>query len=270
MSGDDRNLHAAQAYARAGWPVFPCIPGEKVPSTSHGCRDATTDPDRIADWWSRNPGRNVAIATGAPGPDVVDIDNHGERGNGFAALNQIKREGLVDHPRAIVRTPSGGAHLYFAGSERPQGNGSLARHHIDFRGAGGYVVAPPSVVGQRPYEVVKHEPSAATVDFSAIRGLLDPQPERKAARERQPAEQRGVGHLPGWVAELQPHNRNSGLHWAACRAAEAGALDAGMTEQLVDAALRAGLRGGEQEARRTIASALQGASRPFDREREAG
>ena len=44
MSGrDDRNLRAALAYAKAGWRVFPCTPGEKVPATSNGVKDATSD-----------------------------------------------------------------------------------------------------------------------------------------------------------------------------------------------------------------------------------
>jgi hypothetical protein len=59
--------------------------------------------------------------SGAPGPDVVDVDNHGERGNGFAAYNELKRAGLVDSPQALVRTPSGGFHAYFAGSDQPSG-----------------------------------------------------------------------------------------------------------------------------------------------------
>ena len=37
-------LAAALRYALANWPVFPCIPGEKVPATRHGFLDATTDP----------------------------------------------------------------------------------------------------------------------------------------------------------------------------------------------------------------------------------
>ena len=55
----------------------------------------------------------MAIATGAPGPDVLDIDRHGEA-SGFPALRQLKEAGLVGEPQAMVRTPSGGAHLYFA------------------------------------------------------------------------------------------------------------------------------------------------------------
>ncbi len=86
---DDRNLRAALAYATAGWRVFPCIPGEKVPATSHGVKDATTDPAQIRAWWARNPDRNVAIATGAPGPDVLDVDRHGDA-SGFPALRQLQ------------------------------------------------------------------------------------------------------------------------------------------------------------------------------------
>ena len=48
MSRGSERLEAAQRYADAGWPVFPLIPGEKVPVTKHGFRDATTDPDRSA------------------------------------------------------------------------------------------------------------------------------------------------------------------------------------------------------------------------------
>jgi Bifunctional DNA primase/polymerase, N-terminal len=29
------------------WPVFPCLPEEKIPATAHGFRDATTDEQHI-------------------------------------------------------------------------------------------------------------------------------------------------------------------------------------------------------------------------------
>ena len=72
--GSQAMLAGALAYARRGWPVFPCRPGRKEPDTAHGFKDATTDPERITAWWTAVPGRNVAIATGAPGPDVLDVD----------------------------------------------------------------------------------------------------------------------------------------------------------------------------------------------------
>jgi hypothetical protein len=260
-------LEAAQRYAAHGWPVFPCACGEKVPVTRRGFLDASTDPERIAAWWKSDPGRNVAIATGAPGPDVVDVDQHGEAGNGFAAWNRARRAGLVSDPRAIVRTPGGGMHAYFAGTD--QRSGKLTGQHLDFRTRGGYVVAPPSVVAGRRYEVVQHQPSDAAVDFAAIRGLLEPQPEKpRQAQSRRDAERpRDLMRLAAWVAAQPEGNRNDGLFWAASRAAEAG--DTAALEAIGRAARSAGLD--EREIERTIRSAQRGAARPLaDREREAG
>src|SRR6201995_1827575 len=107
----------AERYAAYGWPVFPCHPGSKEPATRHGVHEATTDSRQISRWGGRHPGRNIAIATGGRGPDVLDIDNHGERGNGYGALNQLKRAGLVDGYQAVVQTPSRGIHLYYAGTD---------------------------------------------------------------------------------------------------------------------------------------------------------
>ena len=135
----DGMLRQALAYASRGWPVFPCQPGQKTPATWHGYRDATTDPDRIAAWFSLLPRWNLAIATGKPGPDVLDVDQHGPAGNGFAALERLSRAGLLEGASACVRTPRGGLHIYFAGSG--QHNGHLARQHVDFRSAGGYILA---------------------------------------------------------------------------------------------------------------------------------
>jgi hypothetical protein len=261
-------LAAALRYASHGWPVFPCIPGEKIPVTKHGFLEATTDTGTITRWWTANEARNVAIATGAPGPDVLDVDQHGEHGNGFAALNQLKRRGLAEGASAVIRTPSGGLHLYFAGTA--QRNGHLAAQHLDYRACGGYVLAPPSTVNGRPYEVIRHQASTATLDWSAARELLVPaetRPHRSPAQADGPTD---IAHLAGFVARLQPGNRNGGLHWAACRAAEAGVLDADAVEQFVRASLQSGIRGGEREARKTILSALRGRGLDPTREREAG
>jgi hypothetical protein len=258
-------LEAAQRYAAYGWPVFPCALGEKVPVTRRGFLDASTDPERISLWWKSDPDRNVAIATGAPGPDVVDVDQHGEAGNGFAAWNRASRAGLVSHPRAIVRTPSGGMHAYFAGTD--QRSGKLTGQHLDFRAQGGYVLAPPSAVAGRRYEVVQHQPSHATVDFGAIRGLLEPQQTRRPQTARDAEQPRDVMRLAAWVAAQPEGNRNDGLFWAASRAVEAG--DTAALDAIAGAASAAGLD--EREVTRTIRSAQRGAARPFaDREREAG
>ena len=51
----DATLQQALSYARRGWPVFPCLPGQKIPATTHGYQDATTDDIReetIGSGWS--------------------------------------------------------------------------------------------------------------------------------------------------------------------------------------------------------------------------
>jgi Bifunctional DNA primase/polymerase, N-terminal len=250
-------LGAALRYADAGWPVFPtrpdapsCDSGRDCPCkrslTVHGCLDASVDPDIIRAWWRRWPQANVAIATGTPGPDVLDVDNHGERGDGWAAFNRLKTAGMLAGAKALVSTPSGGLHSYYGGTG--QRNGKLPRHHLDFRSAGGYVLAPPSRVHGRPYELLDHRPGVAgRLDWQAVTKLLDPP---SAAAKPDGRDAGDVGRLAAWVAAQQEGNRNDGLFWAACRAIETGHSD---LDGLVTAAVQAGLS--ETEARRTIASA---------------
>src|SRR5271169_3824543 len=100
-----------------GWSVFPCQPGLKTPATAHGCKDATTDRCAIVQWWNGDATFNVAIATGWPGPDVLDVDDR-EGGTGWAAFNRLKAAGLLAGSQMLVRTRSGGLHVYFAGSDQ--------------------------------------------------------------------------------------------------------------------------------------------------------
>ena len=237
-------LGQALAYAAAGWPVFPCKPDQKAPDTAHGFKDATTDPAVIREWWPASSRRNVAIATGAPGPDVLDVDVKPD-GSGFAAFNRLQAAGLLTGARALVRTPSGGLHAYYAGSGQPSGR--LVRDFLDFKAAGGYVLAPPSVVGGKPYELLDKRRACGRIDWQAVRRLLDPP--RPSPR---PGRTAGSADLAAWVARLGEGNRNAGLYWAACRMAEADS-PSGDLEQLVAAAIQAGLP--EDEARRTVASA---------------
>ena len=265
MSGPE-TVERALAYAACGWPVFPCQPGSKQPATRHGFLDATTDPEQIAWWWRREPGANLAIATGIPGPDVLDVDHHGEAGSGYPALNKLARAGLTRDAGAVVATPHGGLHLYYAGTG--QGCGKLPAQHLDFRSRGGYVLAPPSRVDGRAYRVIRHQPVAGEFRWDAAVRLLDPQRQagpRPALRDA--GGKADLSHLAGWVARLTEGNRNDGLFWAACRAAEAG--DDTTLDRLADAAREAGLGGREITA--TIASAQRTVTRqPQPQSREPG
>jgi Bifunctional DNA primase/polymerase, N-terminal len=262
---DDLALRQALAYARRGWPVFPCRPGQKVPATRHGFRDATTDPDQITGWFGRDPGRNVAIATGAPGPDVLDIDVHGPAGNGYAALGRLHCAGLLEGAYGYVRTPSGGLHIYFTGTT--QRNGHLAAHHVDFRSHGGYVLAPPSQVDGHPYLPWGTPARDGTLSWDrACRALPSP-PQRHRPGPR-PAPDRDLDTLARWLARQLEGNRNAGLYWAANRALETD--PAADLSPLAGAARQAGL--GDQEIGRTLDSARRvgpARSEPPDYQAEA-
>ncbi|MCW2934977.1 MAG: hypothetical protein JWM19_5939 [Actinomycetia bacterium] len=256
-------LRWALDYASRGWPVFPCQPGQKIPATPHGYLDATTDPRQIASWFARHPDRNVAVATGAPGPDVLDVDQHGADGNGFAALHRLEDAGLMDAATGYVRTPGGGLHAYFTGTR--QQTGHLPAHHIDFLSAGGYVLLPPSHVDGKPYEFLRTPVGHGHLDWQQVTRLLEPARQHQRPANRQPPEQ-GTERLADWVAAQPQGNRNAGLYWAANRALEAD--PAADLSPLAAAARQAGLT--EPEISRTLDSARRtGQPRPATADRQA-
>lgn len=119
----------ATLYANRGWPVLPLRPGSKVPATSHGVKDATRDLETIRAWWWARPNLNIGIATGAAF-DALDVDYVGWE-------HSLDAFGIGP----TVVTPSGGYHVYVS-----PGGGNRVRFMpgADWRGSGGYVVAPPS------------------------------------------------------------------------------------------------------------------------------
>jgi hypothetical protein len=242
---NDAVLRQALAYAARGWLVFPCQPGQKIPATRHGHLDATTDTRQITAWFGpRNPGWNLAIATGDPGPDVFDVDQRREAGSGFPAFARLHAAGLLYGANAYVLTPSGGVHAYFTGSA--QRSGRLPAHHLDFRAAGGYVLAPPSQIDGRRYERFKTLNGHDGLDWQAVTRLLEPSRQHQPPTPRQPGEH-AISGLASWVAAQPEGNRNAGLFWAANRALEAD--PAADLSPLAAAARQAGL--GEREITRT-------------------
>jgi hypothetical protein len=255
---------AALRYAARGMAVFPCVPGMKHPMVEHGFHDATIDADVVREWWGRWPRANVAMPTGGPGFDVVDVDVH-PSGDGYAHLRRLRAAGLLDGWTHVVRTPSGGVHVYFPGTD--QRNGSVPAAHIDFRASGGYVLVPPSVVdgpdGPGRYRTVAVNSAPFNpVDWSAIRDALTAA--TSSGRHRDSVRVTGVRASPSqaarWlarhVANAVEGNRNAALFWASCRAVERGVAD---LSPLLDAACSAGLS--EREAGRTIASARRTVTR---------
>lgn len=151
QSDRQRLLSAALWYARRGWPVFPCKPNSKEPATEHGYIDATTDADTIRQWWGGIPGANIGIATGAAGLVVVDVDTK-NGAQGLESWRDLRHELALDDATPTVETPTGGLHVYYQGNGHPIRNsaGRLGPG-LDVRAQGGYVVAPPSRIGDAAY-----------------------------------------------------------------------------------------------------------------------
>lgn len=134
---------AAAWYARQGLRVFPVQPRSKVPYPgSKGCHDATSDIDQVRTWWAARPDANIGLATGHL-VDVFDVDGlDGIIALRWGADDQVRLPPLLGH----ATTPRGGGwHLYVPAAGQP--NKAHVFASVDYRGAGGYVVAPPSVGG---------------------------------------------------------------------------------------------------------------------------
>jgi len=254
---------AAPEFAAAAVPVFPCLPGGKRPSAEHGLLDATTDPGQVEAWWKQTPTANIGLPTGAAsGVVVVDIDVHGPV-DGYEAFARADWAGLVDGWEFLVRSPSGGMHAYFpAIPEAEQRSWQAARAGIDFRGDGGYIIAPPSRQFIKSNEIrylvnTINTGPATSLDADRLRDFLDPRPPGRPP-SRGVAREADVSRLAAWVATRGEGERNRGLFWAACRLAESGVPASDGLDVLSAAASEAGL--GEREIATTVRSAYRTAA----------
>ena len=117
--------------------------------TPHGFKDATTDPQQIADWRARFPAALIGVPMGhAPGVFAIDTDAPKVIGGAYGriAWAELSRAN-GGHPDTHAHiTPNGGMHILFRWrDDRPVTNArGLLPVGIDVRGEGGYVIRPPS------------------------------------------------------------------------------------------------------------------------------
>jgi hypothetical protein len=240
--------------------------GSLVP---HGVKDATTNRARVLAWWTNHPLANIGLATGHTF-DVLDVD--GPRG-AAAVRTLAATHGLVSSG-PLVRTGGGGWHFYLTptglGNANPQ---DLAR--VNWRGRGGYVVAPPSRHRSgHPYQWAPGRDLDTPPGEvpAALRERLQPWQLRRPAG---PIQLPAAGDGPGdryaraalaeelaRVAAAPMGQRNQQL-WESARnlynLVAAGALQERQVHQgLLQAADRCGLLADEpRQTRRTLASGRQ-------------
>lgn len=249
----------AQVLIYSGQPVFPCKSlGEKAkaPLTKNGLHGASLDKDQLKRWWSAHRDASIGLPTGIVW-DVLDVDTKGTT-DGRVHLPMLQRLGLLNGCKKVVRTPSGGWHLYFKAAPGLT-NKASASLGLDVRSKGGYVLAPPSYIKTTEYEgayEVVGETTGSTDEpllWDLIVATIAPiNTDTKQPVVLLPSERRAsVASLREWMSIRQSGERNNALHWAVCRCIDNG-ID---PHEMVEPALLAGL--GEDEVLLTINSALR-------------
>jgi Bifunctional DNA primase/polymerase, N-terminal len=295
---------AALGYASRGIPVLPLhyplayhgglqrVPGDQPPAVGTGCscrdlgcgqpakhplgslvphgvKDATTNRARVLAWWTRHPQANIGLACGHAF-DVLDVDGP----EGAHAIRTLAAEHGLQSSGPLVCTGGGGWHFYLT----PTGLGNVhpaGLAHVDWRGRGGYVVAPPSRhASGHPYQwATGRDLNTPPGTVPAV--LLERLERRPPQRSPWPAQVPAAGDGPGCryaraalaeelarVAAAQVGERNQQL-WESARnlynLVATGALDQREVHQgLLAAAERCGLLAEEpRQTRRTLASGRQ-------------
>jgi hypothetical protein len=260
---------AAYGYASMGAPVFPLSPRDKVPfKGTRGCLEATTDHRQIDEWVRQYPGANIGIATGS-WCCVLDVD--GPEGLATLAEWEDLNRWLPEGPASM--TGSGGAHYLFNATCRIKNSTKRLGPGLDTRGAGGYIVAPPSVhPNGSSYHWLSWRPlSPALPDAPGwLLELLDPpEPERPPAPkppragDMKPYVRTAFDRELNAVAGSGRGQRNHTLNTAAFNLGrfivEEDVSETWLADILLKAALSCGLS--EREAKLTIASGLRAAIR---------
>ena len=248
--------------AKTGQPVFPCWPsGPKVksPMTKNGWKDASTDPAQIKRWWARQPKAAIGIPTGVVW-DVLDVDINPHK-DGRAHLVRLANLNLLRGCHRVIKTPSGGFHLYFPANPLLKNKGRGASLGLDVRATGGYVIVPPSY-----YKDDEKRVKGRYVDLGAPVGFTDevlqwdlivndlaPKADNSNEEIELPnyEQARSIAGLKHFVANAKVSERNNSLFWAVNRCIENG-FD---PHELMDAASLCGLA--EHEVLTTINSALK-------------
>jgi hypothetical protein len=240
--------------------------GSLVP---HGVKDATINRARILAWWTRHPQANIGLVTGTAF-DVLDVDGPA----GEQAIRDLAVTHSLHSSGPLVRTGGGGWHYYWT----PTGLGNVhpaGLAHVDWRGQGGYVVAPPSRhASGHPYQWAPGrdlDTPPAQVPAVLLERLQPRQRQQPPGPVQLPAAADGPGERYARAALIEelarvaaaPVGQRNRQLWESTRnlynLVAVGALDHRQVDQgLLEAAERCGLLGEEpRQTRRTLASGRQ-------------
>src|ERR1017187_7083994 len=216
-----------------GLSVFPCRPNKK-PYTDHGFKDASSNIEQIARWWTQWPDALVGVATGRVSDlFVVDVDPPGA---------EWYRQNAERLACGLVHKTKRGHHLVYSMPRRADkyspeklriSAGKLATG-IDVRCTGGYVIWWPA----HGYDVVGSLDEAQPPPEWVLEELLKPSPESKSAQADSEQPQAGKSgdklHDAQDEAKFNDGRRNDCLSREAFRLRKQG-----LSVEQIDAVLQA-------------------------------
>ena len=269
-----RLLGYALAAAAKGFAIFPVKPNDKTPGRLYPDRPeheapwlikwydvATTDPAQIVRWWTTEPRSNIGISAKRSGLLVIDCDT--KTGNGFDEWHEIA-SGFDPYwycsPLYVVRTGSGGCHIYYRWPEHVQASQSGLSANVDIRSnggeRGGYVLGPGSVTAKGPYLVEEGDAPPPAPPWLVELCRERPRVQQPRSRYERPAPVSFAG-LVASVATAHEGNRNQALLWAARSMTQDGADLQACLDALAPAATSNGLTYREAEATITSGHRIQ-------------
>jgi hypothetical protein len=240
--------------------------GSLVP---HGVKDTTCNRARVLAWWSSHPHANIGLATGHLF-DVLDVDGP----EGEQAIRTLAAAYGLASSGPLVRTGGGGWHFYLT----PTGLGNVHPRdleQVDWRGRGGYVVAPPSRhASGHPYRWLAGrdlDTPPGQVPSVLLERLQPRQLQRPTGPDQVPTAADGSGERYARAALAEelarvaaaPVGQRNRQLWESTRnlynlVATGALIEREVQQGLLDAAERCGLLAEEpRQTRRTLASGRQ-------------
>ena len=136
-------MQEMERLARRGWRLLPCAPRGKKPLLKSWPALASADLATIRRWAAKHRGCNWGVATG-PESGVFVLDVDGEAGRASLAALETQHRRL---PATLISRTKRGEHRWFNyPNGRPvRGSAGKLGQGLDIRGAGGYVIVPPSI-----------------------------------------------------------------------------------------------------------------------------
>ena len=170
-----QNLRAALAYAAAGWEVYPiwsvdkegictcskraaCEDPGKHPATARGFKDASSNPERIREMFSRIPEPSIGLRTGR-GSGVVALDQDPRHG-GFDSLDRLEAEHDNLPDTRLHHTGGGGVHRLFSYPEGVELKSKVLAPGLELKAGTGIVLPPSNHASGGKYRALNATPLA--------------------------------------------------------------------------------------------------------------